>query len=90
MPVEEGRGGVEKGLWFSLVVVGRGLFSRGHASKREMENVKSPGGQSSSKLLNHFLRLTLVVLGILWLFWYVWKRGVVIPSLTCANNHQEL
>lgn len=55
-----------------------------------MEDVKSPGGQSNSKLLNHFLRLTLVVLGILWLFWCVWKRGVTIPPLTCASNHQEL
>lgn len=54
-----------------------------------MENVKFPGGQSSSKLLNHFLRLTSVVLWILRLFWYVWK-SVVIPPLTCANNHQEL
>ena len=65
---------MEQGVWFSLAVVGRerSVF-QGHASKREMENVKSPGGQSSSELLNHFPRLTFVGLGILRLYWYVWK-----------------
>lgn len=79
-----------RGSGFPWQLWGEGrLCSRRHASKRQMENVKSPGGQSSSKLLNHFLRLSYVVLRILWLFWYVWK-SVVIPPLTYANNHQEL